>query len=290
MKAIQADGLTKIFPGGIAAVRDLTLEVEGGQIFGFLGPNGAGKTTTLRLLNGTLLPSGGSSTVLGRSSRDEEVRSRTATLAEEAKMYEHMSVQENLRFFARMYDLSAQEAQRRLHELLERMHLWDKRDRKLGSFSTGMKKRVYLARTLLHSPEILFLDEPTSGLDPEAAGQVTDLIRSLAREQGVSVFLCTHNLVLAERICDVFAFLRAGTLRAIGSRERLLQSNQEEKKVRIRTLDSSTLHTFGKEDEIDGIVRQLQGGGEKIVEVQILRPTLEDVYFRTVGRSEDELV
>jgi len=289
MIAIQTDGLTKVFPGGITALEDLTLQIEQGQIFGFLGPNGAGKTTTIRLLNGTLLPSGGSSSVLGRDSRDEEVRSRTATLAEEAKMYEHMSVRQNLRFFARMYGLSSTDAEARIQELLERMRLWEKRDAKLGSFSTGMKKRVYLARTLLHRPEILFLDEPTSGLDPEAAAQVTDLIRTLAREQGVSVFLCTHNLVLAERICDVFALLRQGRLQAVGSKEQLLENTLEDKQVRIRTLGSTALHSFTREDEIDRIVREQQGRGEKIVEVQILRPSLEDVYFRTVGRSEDEL-
>jgi ABC-2 type transport system ATP-binding protein len=290
MKAIQTDGLTKVFPGGTTGVEDLTLGVEQGQIFGFLGPNGAGKTTTLRLLNGTLRPSRGSSTVLGRDSREEEVRSRVATLAEEAKMYDHMSVQQNLQFFARMYDLTSGDAETRIRELLERMGLWEKRGAKLGSFSTGMKKRVYLARTLLHRPEILFLDEPTSGLDPEAAGQVTDLIRALATEQGVSVFLCTHNLVLAERICDVFAFLRSGTLRAMGGKEQLLESMTEEKQVRVRTVGSTSVHPFIREEEIDRIIRKLQVKGEKIVEVRILRPSLEDVYFRAVGRSEDELV
>jgi ABC-2 type transport system ATP-binding protein len=290
MKAIRTDGLTKIFPGGVTAVRDLNLEVEQGQIFGFLGPNGAGKTTTLRLLNGTLRPSRGRSTVLGRDSREEEVRSRTATLAEEARMYDYMSVQQNLQFFARMYELTEAQAGPRIRELLKRMGLWEKREAKLGSYSTGMKKRVYLARTLLHRPEILFLDEPTSGLDPEAASQVTDLIRILAKEQGVGVFLCTLNLVLAERICDVFAFLRSGTLRAMGGREQLLESTMEERRVQIRTMSSTTERPFIKEGEIDRIIRKLQAEGEKIVEVMIRRPSLEEVYFRAVGRSEDELV
>ena len=290
MTAVRADGLTKTFPGGITAVRDLTFEVEEGQIFGFLGPNGAGKTTTLRLLNGTLIPSSGSSTVLGRDSSEAEVRSRTATLAEEARMYEHMSVIDNLRFFARMYDMCGGEAEARIRGLLERMHLWGKHSLKLGSFSTGMKKRVYLARALLHRPQILFLDEPTSGLDPEAALQVTDLIRTLASEQRVSVFLCTHNLFLAERICDVFALLREGTLRALGSKERLIQSHFVEKKVEIRTTDSTSVYPFKEEVEIDRLLRNLQEKGKAIVEVHILRPSLEDVYFRTVGRGRDELV
>jgi ABC-2 type transport system ATP-binding protein len=290
MKAIQTERLTKVFPGGITAVEDLTLEVDQGQIFGLLGPNGAGKTTTLRLLNGTLLPSNGSSTVLGWDSRREEVRSHTATLAEEAKMYEHLSVMENLHFFARMYEVTGGDAEVRIRELLKRMRLWEKRDAKLGSFSTGMKKRVYLVRTLLHRPRILFLDEPTSGLDPEAAGQVTDLIRTLAREQGVSVFLCTHNLVLAERICNIFAFLREGRLQALGSKEQLLEATLEDKRVQVRTVSSTSVHPFAREEQIDRIIRNLQQEGQKIVEVRILRPSLEDVYFRTVGRREDELV
>jgi ABC-2 type transport system ATP-binding protein len=285
--AIHADGLTKVFDGRIRAVSGLDLEVEEGTIFGFLGPNGAGKTTTIRLLNGTLTPSAGTSRVLGLESREEEIRRRTSTLAEEARMYEHMSVVENLRFFAAMYDLSPAEAEPRIRILLERMRLWDKGELKLGSFSTGMRKRVHLCRTLLHRPEIVFLDEPTSGLDPEAATQVTDLIQSLAREHGTTIFLCTHNLFLAERICDVFGFIRSGELVAVGSREELVRANTEKNQVEIRTDRGTERLEYGREEDIDGLVRRLQGEGKRIVEVRPLRPTLEEVYFRTIGRSHE---
>jgi ABC-2 type transport system ATP-binding protein len=287
MTAIDAQGLTKVFENRIRAVSNLTLQIERGKIFGFLGPNGAGKTTTIRLLNGTLAPTEGTSRVLGLASRDEEIRRRTATLAEEAQMYEHMSVIDNLRFFASMYDLPPREAEIRIQELLERMRLWEKRELLLGSFSTGMKKRVYLSRTLLHRPEIVFLDEPTSGLDPEAATQVTDLVRSLAREQGTTVFLCTHNLFLADRICDGFGFIRSGELVAAGTREQLIRAGTTTSQVMIRTDRGSERYEYAEEAEIDGLVRRVQGEGKRIVEVQPLRPTLEEVYFRTIGRRHE---
>ena len=287
MTAIDARGLTKVFNNGVRAVSALTLQIEGGTIFGCLGPNGAGKTTTIRLLNGTLAPTAGSSRVLELESRDEEIRRRTATLAEEAQMYEHMSVLDNLLFFAAMYDLPSGEARARARTLLERMKLWDRREHLLGSFSTGMKKRVYLSRTLLHRPEILFLDEPTAGLDPEGATQVTDLIRSLAREHGTTVFLCTHNLFLADRICDAFGFIRSGELVAAGSREELVRRGTERPQVEIRTDHDIERFEYGEEVEIDALVRRVQGRGNRIVEVRPLRPTLEEIYFRTVGRNHE---
>ena len=302
MSAIETVGLTKAFDNRVRAVSGLDLRIERGVIFGFLGPNGAGKTTTVRLLNGTLTPTAGSSRVLGLESRDQEIRRRTATLAEEARMYEHMSVLENLRFFAAMYDLPAGEAQRRIRSLLESVGLWDRRDEKLGGFSTGMKKRVYLCRTLLHRPEILFLDEPTSGLDPEAALQVSDRIRTLAREHGTTVFLCTHNLVLAERICDSFGFIRNGRMLASGTRAELIQTHRagtptvgahagsdqtRQLQVEIRTEQGSERFEYRDEPEIDALIRRLQAQGRRIVEVHILRPTLEEVYFRTIGRNSE---
>ena len=287
MSAIDAQGLTKVFDNGVRAVSGLTLHIERGKVFGFLGPNGSGKTTTIRLLNGTLTPTEGNSRILGLESRDEEIRRRTATLAEEARMYEHMSVLDNLRFFAAMYDLLPSEAEPRIRTLLERMRLWDKRELVLGSFSTGMKKRVHLSRTLLHRPEIVFLDEPTSGLDPEGATQVTDLVRTLAREQGTTVFLCTHNLFLADRICDGFGFIRSGELVAAGTREELIRAHTRQPQVEIRTDRDTRRFDYGEEGEIDGIVRRVQEQGKRIVEVRPLRPTLEEVYFRTIGGNHE---
>ncbi len=290
MKAILAEGLSKVFENGVQAVTGLDLAVEPGEIFCFLGPNGAGKTTTVRLLNGILTPTAGRSSILGVPSADEAVRRQTATLAELAQMYEHLSVLENLLFYARMYGLPEAEARARSEELLGRMGLWEKRDLKLGSFSTGMKKRAHLARTLLHRPKVIFLDEPTSGLDPEAALQVTQLFRRLAQESGTTIFLCTHNLPLAEGVCDTFGFIREGHLVAGGSRDQMIRSAGERQRVEIDTLTGRHELEFDEPAEIDDLIRRVQAGGEKVIEVRIRRPTLEEVYFRHVGRSGDGLV
>jgi ABC-2 type transport system ATP-binding protein len=290
MKAIEAEGLSKTFENGVEAVIGLDLAVERGEIFGFLGPNGAGKTTTVRLLNGVLTPTSGRSAILGIPSQDDRVRRQTATLAELAQMYGHLSVAANLRFFARMYGIEGRPAADRIEELLTRMQLWEKRDMRLATLSTGMRQRVHLARTLLHRPEVVFLDEPTSGLDPEAALQVTALIGRLARERGTTVFLCTHNLPLAEGICHTFGFLRAGQLVAAGSREQMIRAAAGSQKVEIRTLTGRHELDFGEPGEIDGLIRRVQAGGEKVTEVLIHRPSLQDAYFRHIGRRGDELV
>jgi len=285
MKVVEARGLCKTFDNGVRAVRDLDLSVRRGQIFGFLGPNGAGKTTTVRLLNGTLAPTAGESTVLGLASGDERIRRRTSTLAELAQMYENLSLRDNLLFFARMYDLPADQADRRIRRQLEQVGLWEKRDLKLGSFSTGMRKKAALARALLHSPEVVFLDEPTGGLDPEAARQVVTLIRELAEEEKVTVFMCTHDLSLAEGICDTFGFIAEGKLLRQGTREALIDATWKERNVRIRTLEGAHTLPFGKEGEIDALVRRVMDSGERVVEVTSDRPSLEEIYFETVGSA-----
>lgn len=287
--AIEAHGLGKVYDNGVTGIAELELTIDEGTIFGFLGPNGSGKTTTVRLLNGTLTPTAGSSTVLGTVSQDEEVRRVTSTLAESALMYENMTVLDNLRFFAAMYDMRYREADQRIEEWLRRLGLWEKRELKLGSFSTGMKKRVYLARTLLHRPRIIFLDEPTSGLDPDASLQVTRLIERLARETGTTIFLCTHNLPLAESICDIFGFIRDGNMVACGKREEMIRSIIDTQRVRIQTLEDTHESTFDREEEINGLVRRLMEAGEHVVDVRVIRPTLQEVYFHYIGKREHEL-
>ena len=286
--AIKTSHLTKVFPGGIRAVSDLDLTVRQGEVFGFLGPNGAGKTTTVRLLNGTLEPTAGQIKIFDRESQNDDTRMQTATLAEDAHMYEHMSGWENLMFFARLYEISRAEAGQRVESLLKRMGLWNRRDGKVGAYSTGMRKRTQLARALIHRPRILFLDEPTSGLDPEGALEVTNLIRQLAEQEATTVFLCTHNLFLAEGICSTFGFLRAGELVACGNREQLISANLEELRVEIRTLTGVHDFTYENDEQINGLIDRVQAGGEKVVEVRRLRPSLEDVYFSYVGRRQHE--
>ncbi len=215
--AIRTADLTRDF-GSLHAVDGLSLEVPAGAIFGFLGPNGSGKTTTIRLLLGLLEPTRGDATVLGLDVRSEAaaVRERCGALLEHAGLYERMSAQDNLEFYARVWHLPPGERRARVRELLTGLGLWDRRHEIVGAWSRGMKQKLAVARTLLHHPELVFLDEPTAGLDPVAAAALRDDLTALARREGVTVFLTTHNLAEAEKLCDQVGVIRSGRLLAVG--------------------------------------------------------------------------
>ncbi len=286
MRAIETSELGKVYENGVLALQDVTLSVDKGEIFGFLGPNGAGKSTTVRLLNGALDPSAGEALVLGRPAGDEQVRRRTATMGEAARMYDSLTIEENLLFFARLYDVPCPES--RITELLERMKLGGKRGLKLGTFSTGMRQRVQLARVLLHRPDILFLDEPTSGLDPESSREVTSLIRELAVENGTTVFLCTHNLPMAEEICDRFGFLHAGRLVRSGSRTELLEASGKTDNLLVRTEEGDIRLPLDGNGSANALLRSLLDQGRTIIEAVRERPRLADLYFSFIEEAKHE--
>ena len=196
MEAVVLEHLSKTYSGGKEAVRQVSLFLGKGEVFGFLGPNGAGKTTTVKLLNGMLLPTAGSCRVLGNdpAREPEKVHARSGVVTEHAQMYDNLTGLQNLMFYAAIFGMAEEQARERANELLGQLGLEEAKDQKLSAYSTGMRQRLSLARALLHRPEALFLDEPTSGLDPESAQNVNRLIRRLAKEEGITVFLCTHQL------------------------------------------------------------------------------------------------
>jgi ABC-2 type transport system ATP-binding protein len=220
--AIETSSLSRRF-GEKSAVDDLTLEVQAGEIFGFLGHNGAGKTTTVRLLNGVLEPNSGKARVLGLDPQTQgpALRARTGVLTETPSLDERLTARDNLAIYAELFGLPRGSVNGRVNELLEEFELADRADEKTGAYSKGMKQRLALARALLHKPEVLFLDEPTAGLDPLAARHVHDIVENLARKEGHTVFICTHNLVEAQRLCDRVAVMEAGRLAALGTPEAL---------------------------------------------------------------------
>jgi ABC-2 type transport system ATP-binding protein len=214
---IHTQTLTRTF-GAVRAVDQLSLDVPQGIVFGFLGPNGSGKTTTIRLLLGLLEPIEGHATVLGYDTRTQagEIRQRTGALLEQTGLYERLSAEDNLEFYGRIARMSAPSRQARIKELLGGLGLWDRRREPIGSWSRGMKQKVAVARVLLHHPALIFLDEPTAGLDPVAAAALRDDLTRLVQSEGVTVFLTTHNLSEAERLCQRVAVIRAGKLLAEG--------------------------------------------------------------------------
>ena len=215
---IQISHLTRRF-GDKNAVDNLSLDVQAGEIFGFLGHNGAGKTTTVRLLNGVLEPTSGEARVLGLDPQTEgpALRAQTGVLTETPSLDERLTARENLSIYADLYNFPRLEVPGRVNSLLSEFDLADRADEKVGGYSKGMKQRLALARALLHKPEVLFLDEPTSGLDPVAARHVHDLVENLARREGCTVFMCTHNLVEAQKLCDRVAVMEHGLMVALGT-------------------------------------------------------------------------
>lgn len=224
---VETRDLTKVFQtrrGTVRAVDDLSFSCSSGEIFGLLGPNGAGKTTTLRMLATILTPTSGSVTVAGFDTRSEpeRVREHIGFLAAETGLYDRFTARETLRFFGRITKMPTEEIGRRSAEIFTMLDLSGLEDRRVGTFSTGEKQKLSLARCILHDPPVLILDEPTFGLDVMAARAVLDAICRL-RQQGRTILLSTHIMRVAEKLCDRIGILYGGQLLALGTLPELQQ-------------------------------------------------------------------
>lgn len=303
MYAVELHNLSKTYPGGKQAVQNVSLELEPGEVFGFLGPNGAGKTTTVKLLNGMLTPTEGICRVLGSDPalEPEKVHAVSGVVTEHARMYENLTGLENLVFYAELYGISADEAARRSESLLKEMELEEAKDRKLVAWSTGMRQRLSLARALIHRPKILFLDEPTSGLDPESAQNVNRMIREMAENSGITVFLCTHQLRYAQEICTRYGLIEEGRLLAEGTLDELRSETFSRITLQIRAGSMPPEMGFRQtgaqeyeasirsEDEIPEIVRRIAAAGGDIYKVEARQPDLEDIYFALTSAGREEM-
>ena len=220
--AIRTENLSRDF-GKVRALDNLSLEVPRGIVFGFLGPNGSGKTTTIRLLLGLLEPTAGTAQILGFDPRSQapQIRQRTGALLEHSGLYERLSAADNLEFYARAWRLPSARRHSRIEELLKNLGLWERRHETVGNWSRGMKQKLAVARAMLHSPPLIFLDEPTNGLDPIAAAALREDLQEMVAREGVTVFLTTHNLAEAEKLCATVGVIRQGKLLAAGSLDEL---------------------------------------------------------------------
>ena len=303
MYAVELHNLSKTYPGGKQAVQNVSLALEPGEVFGFLGPNGAGKTTTVKLLNGMLTPTEGICRVLGSDPalEPEKVHAVSGVVTEHARMYENLTGLENLVFYAELFGISADEAAGRAEALLQEMELEEAKDRKLAAWSTGMRQRISLARALIHLPKILFLVEPTSGLDPESAQNVNRMIREMAENSGITVFLCTHQLRYAQEICTRYGLIEEGRLLAAGTLEELRAEAFSQITLQIRAGSMPTGMGFRQtgaqeyetmirtEEEIPEIVRRIAAAGGDIYKVEARQPDLEDIYFALTAAGREEL-
>ena len=301
MEAVTIQKLSKTYPGGKEALKQLSLSLSTGEVFGFLGPNGAGKTTTVKLLTGVLTPSGGSCDIMGVNPnvQPEKAHLLSGIVTERAQMYDNLTGMENLLFYAAAFGLKQKEGKQRSESLLKELELTEAKDRKLSTYSTGMRQRLSLARALLHRPKVLFLDEPTSGLDPESAQNVNQMLRTLASEQGMTLFLCTHQLRYAQEICTRYGLIDQGHLLASGTLTELRDLVPSGITLEIRG-DHMPACSFTKtkkdiyetsihsEEEIPGLVRKIVEGGGNIYSVIAQKPSLEDIYFTLTSAKKEE--
>jgi ABC-2 type transport system ATP-binding protein len=302
---ISINQLTRNFKETVA-VDNLTLEVRAGEIFGFLGHNGAGKTTTVRLLNGVIEPTSGSMFVLGLDPQEDgpALRARTGVLTETPSLDDRLTAWDLLSIYADLYGIPKKAVKPRIQELLAEFDLADRANEKVGGYSKGMKQRLALARALLHKPELLFLDEATSGLDPVSAHHVNELIERMARKEGCTVFMCTHNLVEAQRLCDRVAILEHGRLVALGTPTELTRQYVRRLDVEIEVAEEQTdaalmvlrslpelvlgepnkpngalVVTINKRESIPDVLHIMQQNQIRVYRLAPQEANLEQVYF-----------
>jgi ABC-2 type transport system ATP-binding protein len=299
--AIRINDLTRDF-SSVRALDGLSIEIPEGIIFGFLGPNGAGKTTTINILLGLLEPTSGIVEVLGLNTRTgaDDIRSHTGALLEYPGLYEQLSAEDNLEFYGRIWHLADVNRRERIKELLTQIGLWERRKEKVVKWSKGMKQRLALARALMHQPSLLILDEPTAGLDVMGATAIRNDLANLANNKGVSIFMATHNMAEAEKLCHQVAIIRQGKLLAIGNPNELRKQtgglqvevigtgfsedlvNVIRAQPEVSTVERSknrVVIQFTKEIDTAPLVNLLVNKGVQVEEVSKVKASLEDVFL-----------
>ena len=300
--AIEVAGLTKNY-GDIEAVRGIDFEVPVGETFGFLGPNGAGKSTTIKMLCTLARPTSGSARVAGHevTTARDAVRRNIGLVFQDTTLDNYLTGAQNLRFHAALYGVPAAAVEPRMRQVLEMVGLWERRDSVVMSYSGGMKRRLEIARGLLHAPHVLFLDEPTVGLDPQTRASIWEYINELKSREDITIFLTTHYMDEAEH-CDRIAIIDHGKIVAIDTPEALKASVGKDR-VQIQTADDQAAiaelgRVFGIEAGMhEGAVTFSVASGEQFVprlfaglsvpirSVSVSRPTLDDVFMSYTGTT-----
>ncbi|TAJ45856.1 ATP-binding cassette domain-containing protein [Methanofollis fontis] len=306
MSAIHVKDLTKTF-GAFTAVDGISFEIEEGEIFGLLGPNGAGKTTTISMLSTMLLPSGGTATVDGHNvvTEQDAVRRSIGIVFQDQSLDEELTAYENMDFHGRLYRIPSPLREERIAELLGLVGLEGRKDDLVKTFSGGMRRRLEIARGLLHRPRVLFLDEPTLGLDPQTRNHLWEYIENLNAEMGITIILTTHYMDEADRLCDRIAIIDQGRIVALDTSARLKDAVGGDL-VLLRTADpvrtagvlaapwverieghdgEVLIHLRNAERHISEIVTLLDREGIGIESLSVRKPTLEDVFLHYTGRS-----
>ncbi|MEU8195641.1 ATP-binding cassette domain-containing protein [Microbispora amethystogenes] len=300
--AVAVRGLRKTY-GKVEAVKGVDFEVAPGEVFGFLGPNGAGKTTTISMLCTLATPTGGTALVAGHDivTERDAVRRNIGLVFQDPTLDGYLTAEQNLRFHAELYGVPKDLVGDRMRQVLDMVGLWDRRDGKVMTFSGGMKRRLEIARGLLHSPRVLFLDEPTVGLDPQTRSAIWGYIGKLRHSEDITIFMTTHYMDEAE-YCDRIAIIDHGEIVVIDSPEALKASVGKDR-VQIQTGDDERAMALLKENfGVEAAVREGQvtfavpsgeefvprlfaGLGVPIRSVSVSRPSLDDVFMSYTGST-----
>jgi len=307
-REIVVENLVKRYANDVVAVDDVSFEVQAGQVFGFLGPNGAGKSTTIKILTTLALPTSGRARVGGYDviSEAQQVRRIAGVALQEIGIDPLMKAMELLTLQGQLFGASRKQAEARAHELLELVRLTDALDRRVGTYSGGMRRRLDLALGLVHEPEILFLDEPTTGLDPASRRDVWEEVRRLNRRLGMTIFLTTQYLEEADELADVVAIIDDGKIVSEGAPAKLkaavgnesinlaFETMQMADKA-IRELDGiganiqsdrETVRVYMKQaaQAVPTVVNRLQQAGLDPISLTLTQPTLDDVFLQVTGQ------
>ena len=300
--AVHVRGLRKSY-GDVEAVRGIDLDVATGEVFGFLGPNGAGKSTTIKILCTLAKPTAGEAKVAGFdvTTQRDEVRRHIGLVFQETTLDDYLTAEQNLKFHAELYGIPSAAVPARMRQVMEMVGLWELRTSRVITFSGGMKRRLEIARGLMHSPRVLFLDEPTVGLDPQTRKSIWSYIRELEQRESITIFMTTHYMDEAE-FCDRIAIIDHGRIVALGSPEDL-KAKVGKDRVQISTADddaaiaaledklgiAAAKHEgfvmFGVEKGEEFLPRLFAELGVPIRAVQVARPTLDDVFLAYTGTT-----
>jgi ABC-2 type transport system ATP-binding protein len=307
LEIIKTKGLTKKF-NGFTAVDNITFSVEQGEIFGFLGPNGAGKTTTIKMLTTLLFPTQGSATIAGFDilKQRNDIRNNIGIVFQDPALDTELTGKENLDYHARLYGLSKETRKKRIIEVIRLVDLGEKKDIRVKFYSGGMKRRLEIARGLMHSPTVLFLDEPTLGLDSQTRRAIWDYIKKMNKEENTTIFLTTHYMDEADYLCDRVGIIDYGKILVIDKTHNLKNSVGNDV-INISCSELDTLKTrLENESWIKNIKQHdtfltigVEKGEEKIPEIfdiahkinvkiksiGVRKPTLDDAFLHFTGRT-----
>lgn len=304
LNVIEVENLTKIFNGKIRAVDGINFSIKKGEIFGFLGPNGAGKTTTINMLCTLSKPTSGSAKVCGHdiNTQPKQVRKCIGLVFQDTTLDNQLTAKENLELHARLYGVPKEKREKRISEVLEIVELKDRENSIVKTFSGGMQRRLEIARGLIHYPEILFLDEPTLGLDPQTRKHVWDYMIKLKKEHNITIFLTTHYMEEADELCDRIAVIDYGKIIVMDTPKKLKDSlggdtiilDVEDKDIeRAKKVFKNSKQFNGQliflvknaGREINKVLERARKHRIKIIEANIHKPTLNDVFLTLTGRE-----